>query len=87
MCTDKMLVDAYMKNYGRSEKSKKRKYYYQIAKNIGDNAVRLVNDFFLFGIIDDVINYKSNKPFVDSKDFMWTLNDLDRALDEMRLVE
>lgn len=81
MCKDKMLVDAYMRRY---EIRKARKHYNQIAESIGKNAVRLVNDFFLFGIRDDVINYKSSFPFVSNNEYSWSFDDLDRALDEMR---
>lgn len=53
------------------------------AQDIGSNAIRLVNDFFLFGIRDDVINHKSKFPFVSHDEEKWTLTDLDRALNEM----
>ena len=61
------------------KKSEKKKYFNR-AERIGFNAVRLVNDFFTFGIRDDVINYKSKFPFVDSAECKWSIGDLDRAL-------
>lgn len=64
-----------------------RNEYMDKAQDIGSNAIRLVNDFFLFGIRDDVINYRSHFPFVAHYERKWTLNDLDRALDEMEKVK
>lgn len=64
-----------------------RNEYMKRAQDIGSGAIRLVNDFFLFGIRDDVINYKSKLPFVAHDEEKWTLTDLDRALDEMGEVK
>lgn len=64
-----------------------RNEYMKKAQDIGSNAIRLVNYFFLFGIRDDVINHKSKFPFVAHDEEKWTLTDLDRALDEMGKVK
>lgn len=64
-----------------------RNEYMAKAQDVGSNAINLVNDFFLFGIRDDVINHKSKFPFVAHDEEMWTLTDLDRALDEMGKVK
>lgn len=60
-----------------------RQQYRVIAHSIGSNAITLVNDYFLFGVQDDVINKSSKHPFVDCNEYQWTLTDLDRALDAM----
>lgn len=52
------------------------------ACRIGDNAIRLVSDFFLHGIRDDIIN-RSHDFYVSSDEHKWTINDLDYALSEM----
>ena len=64
-----------------------RRQYMKKAHNIGSNAIRLVNDYFLFGVQDDVINKASKYPFVDCTECQWTLTDLDRALDAMEEVK
>lgn len=52
------------------------------ACRIGDNAIRLVSDFFLQGIRDDVIN-RSHEFRVTWDEYKWTIKDLDCALSEM----
>lgn len=67
----------------RLAKKSERKKYFNRAEAIGFNAVRLVNDFFTFGISDDVINYKSKFPFVDVVECKWSVDDLDIAISLM----
>lgn len=52
------------------------------ACRIGDSAVRLVSDFFLHGIRDDVIN-RSSEFHISWNEYKWTIKDLDYALSKM----
>lgn len=69
-----------------NRRSARRKYFNR-ANAIGDNAVRMVTDFFLFGINDDIINHKSKYPFIDVTEYWWSIDDLDRALNAMESMK
>lgn len=69
-----------------AQKTLREKYMVR-AIDISSGAIRLVNDYFLFGVQDDVINKTSKYPFVDCNECQWTLTDLDRALDAMEEVK
>ena len=52
------------------------------AHKIGDNAVKLVDDFFRGGIHDE-IETSAGRSFTVTKIKQWTIDDLDRVLDVM----
>ena len=58
-----------------------RAKYMLKAIDIGSNAIKLVNEFFNFGIYDEI--YLPPGKSFDIKLIKWTLSDLDRALDAM----
>jgi len=64
------------------ERKKLARDYRVRACKIGGNAIRLVSDFFLHGIRDDVIN-RSHEFYVSCDEHKWTINDLDYALSQM----
>lgn len=63
-----------------------RQQYRVKAHSIGDNAIRLVNDFFKCGITD-IVEYPIGGSWVKCKSYEWTLTDLDGALYEMEKVK
>lgn len=56
------------------------------ACRIGDNAIRLVSDFFFHGIRDDIINH-SHDFYASWDEHKWTIKDLDCALSEMESLK
>lgn len=54
-----------------------RNSYMKRAHYIGTNAINLVRDYFDYRVTD----------FVNGAPIDWSLNDLDRALNEMRRVK
>ena len=58
-----------------------RDKYMMRAQDIGSNAIKLVNEFFNFGIYDTVTYLYGIATCLD--EYKWTLSDLDRALDAM----
>ena len=58
-----------------------RDKYMMRAHDIGSNAIKLVNEFFNFGICDTVTYLYGIATCLD--EYQWTLSDLDRALDAM----
>ena len=59
-----------------------RQQYRVRAHNIGSNAIRLVDEFFKYGI-QDLVEYPLSGTWVKCKHYQWALTDLDRALDVM----
>ena len=63
-----------------------RDKYMVKAISIGGNAIKLANDFFNFGIYDD-IKFPLGGNWTQCKRHQWTPSDLDRALDAMEAMK